>query len=74
VIIVFDDYQDQVDRVSVRTSSPGRGEDEYDLIQDSADEGYYKLTITSAGEPDETRDDTLTFRLWQASTTEEDGS
>ncbi len=72
VIIVFDDYQDQVDRVSVRTQSPGRGEDEYDLIQDSADEGYYKLTITSAGEPDEKRDDTLTFRLWQASTTEEE--
>lgn len=72
VIIVFDDYQDQVDRVSVRTLSPGRGEDEYDLIQDSADEGYYKLTITSAGEPDEKRDDTLTFRLWQASPTEEE--
>jgi hypothetical protein len=72
VVIVFDDYQDLVDRVSVRTSSPGRGEDEYDLIQDSADEGYYKLTITSAGAANEQREDSLTVRLWQAlDTTEE---
>jgi hypothetical protein len=61
-----------VDRVSIRTRSPGRGEDEYDLIQDSADEGYYKLTITSAGTADEQREDTLTVRLWQAEETTEE--
>lgn len=72
VVIVFDDYQDLVDRVSIRTRSPGRGEDEYDLIQDSADEGYYKLTITSAGTADEQREDTLTVRLWQAEETTEE--
>ena len=72
VVIVFDDYQDLVDRVSIRTRSPGRGEDEYDLIQDSADEGYYKLTITSAGTDDEQREDTLTVRLWQAEETTEE--
>lgn len=71
VVIVFDDYQDLVDRVSVRTRSPGRGEDEYDLVQDSADEGYYKLTITSAGTADEQREDSLTVRLWQALDTTE---
>jgi hypothetical protein len=64
VIIVGDDYADVVDRASVRTSSPERGTDEYDLERDSAEEGVYKLTIESDGTPDEARTDTLTFRLW----------
>lgn len=64
VIIVDDDYADVVDRASVRTDSGDRGEDEYDLERDSAEEGVYKLTIESDGAPGEVRTDTLTFRLW----------
>ena len=71
VIEVFDAYQDVVDRASVRTSSPGRGEDEYDLDQDSADEGVYLITLESEGELDELREDTLTFRLWTISENQE---
>jgi hypothetical protein len=66
VVVVYDDYQDDVDRVSVRIESPDRGEDEYDLIQDSADEGYYKIRLESQGAEGEQRTDTLTFRLWSA--------
>jgi hypothetical protein len=71
VIEVFDAYQDVVDRASVRTSSPGRGEDEYDLDQDSADEGVYLITLESEGDLDELREDTLTFRLWTISENQE---
>ena len=45
VIEVYDEFQDVVDRASVRLKSPGRGEDEYDLEQDSADEGVYLVTL-----------------------------
>lgn len=63
---VFDDYENQVDRVSVRTDSGERGEDEYDLIGDSADEGFWKISLLSAGEADEVREDTFTIRLWES--------
>lgn len=63
-VIVADDYANVVDRASVRTASPDRGEDEYDLEADSADEGIYVLTLVSVGDEGEQRTDTLTFRLW----------
>jgi hypothetical protein len=66
VVIVDNENEDQVDRVTVRTDSPGRGEDEYKLTQDSADEGYYKMQLVSVGAEGEQRDDVLTIRLWQA--------
>lgn len=66
---VSDDYEDQVARVSVRTDSGDRGEDEYDLDGDSADEGFWKITLVSAGEEGEVREDSFTIRLW-----EEDGT
>jgi hypothetical protein len=64
VVIVADDYENVVDRVSIRTDSGDRGEDEFDLDVDSADEGYYKTTLVSVGEEGEIRTDTLTVRLW----------
>lgn len=66
VVIVDNENEDQVDRVTVRTDSPGRGEDEYKLTQDSADEGYYKMQLVSVGAEGEQREDVLTIRLWQA--------
>ena len=65
IVVVADEYEDQVDRVTVLTDSGERGTDEYDLEQDSADEGYYKLTLQSSGEPGETREDTLYFKLYE---------
>ena len=54
-----------MDRVSVRTSSGERGEDEYDLVQDSAGDGFWLLQIESVGEEGEQRTDTFELRLWQ---------
>ncbi len=64
VVVIEDDYEDEVDRVSVRLDSGDRGEDEYDLEQDSADEGLFKLSIQSVGEEGEERGDSLTVRVW----------
>ncbi len=64
VVEVYDAYQDVVDRTSVRTRSPGHHVDEFDLVQDSADEGVYLVALETVGEDDELRDDQLTFRLW----------
>ena len=61
---IFDAYENMVDRVSVRTDSGDRGEDEYDLVGDSADEGFYKLTLVSVGDEGETRQDSFTVRVW----------
>lgn len=71
VIEVYDAYEDVVDRASVRLQAPGRGADEYDLEQDSADEGVYLVTLESVGSEGEVRDDTLTFRLWTISENQE---
>ena len=70
VVKIDNENEDQVDRVTVRTDSPGRGEDEYKLTQDSADEGYYKTKLESVGAEGEERTDELTIRLWQAQATD----
>lgn len=72
VIEVYDAYQDVIDRASVRIRSPGRGVDEYDLEQDSADEGVYLRALESVGADGEVRTDTLTFRLWTIDDTPEE--
>lgn len=64
LVVVEDEWENDVGRVSVRTDSGERGTDEYELEADPADEGYYGLTIVSVGEEGEQRSDTLTFRLW----------
>jgi len=64
VVRVDDAFEEIVDRVSVRTSSGARGDDEYDLEPDFADEGFYKLELQSVADEGEVRTDTLTIRLW----------
>lgn len=66
VVEVYDAYEDLVDRASVRVSAEGRGDDEYDLDRDSADEGFYKIVLETNGAEGEVRTDTLTFRLWDS--------
>jgi hypothetical protein len=73
VVEVEDAYENVVDRVSVRTDSAERGEDEYDMDPDSADEGFYKLTLVSVGAPGEVRTDTFTIRLWDEDDDEDSG-
>jgi len=64
IVTVSQDYKDIIDRVTVRTDSGERGEDEYDLTQDYADEGIYKLELQSVADEGEIRTDTFTVRLW----------
>lgn len=64
IVQISDNYENLVDRVSVRTDSGDRGEDEYDFISDSADEGLYKRILVSVGAEGEQRTDTLTIRVW----------
>ncbi len=64
VVRVADEFEEVVDRATVRTASGSRGEDEYDLEADFADEGFYKLELQSVADAAEVRTDTLTIRLW----------
>lgn len=64
-VIVADEWEDQVARVTVRTDSGQRGEDEYELTTDSADEGLHQIKLVSYGEQGEIREDTFTVRLWE---------
>jgi hypothetical protein len=66
LVEIADEYASDVDRVTVRTSSGDRGDDEFELDNDSAGEGIWALEITSVGEDGESREDTLTFRLWES--------
>lgn len=59
-------YADDVGRVTVRTDSGDRGEDEYELDADSTGEGIWVLELRSVGDVGEVRTDTVTFRLWYA--------
>ncbi len=80
VVIIDNEWQGEVDRVSIRTSpvtadsKDDESDDEYDLERDSADEGYFKLTLESVGAEGELRTDTLTVRVWKALPTTTDES
>lgn len=73
-LVVLDEYEAEVGRASVRTSSGSRGDDEYDLDQDSADEGTWVFSLQSVGDEGEVRDDTFTFRLWKEVPVEDSGA
>jgi hypothetical protein len=73
-LVVLDEYEAEVGRASVRTSSGARGEDEYDLDQDSADEGTWVFFLESVGDEGEVREDTFTFRLWKEVPVEDSGA
>lgn len=64
LVTVTADYAADVGRVSVRTDSGDRGEDEFDLDADSTGTGIFKQSMISVGDEGESREDTLTFRLW----------
>lgn len=64
-VIVSDEWEDQVPRVTVRTDSGSRGEDEYELTTDSADEGLHQIKLVSYGDEGEVRTDSFTIRLWE---------
>ena len=65
VIMVDRPYDQQIAKATVRLESDGRGEDEYRLTQDSANEGLYKITLISVGSEDERRQDAVQFKLWE---------
>jgi len=72
IVEVSDDWENQVVRATVSADAGDRGEDEYTMEPDSADEGMYQLTLVSVGEEGEVRDDILTIRLWEEDLSEQD--
>lgn len=77
VVIIDDDWEAQVDRVSVLPyplDVEDAGSFEYDLEQDSADEGYYKTILESVGDEGEVRTDTFLVRVWQVESVGTDGT
>lgn len=63
---IASEYADDIGRVSVRTNSGDRGEDEYDLVGDTTGQGIWVYELVALGDEGESRSDTLTFRLWEA--------
>jgi len=70
LVEVADDWEDRIDFVSI-TSTGARGEEEYQMRQDAADPGFFDLTLTSLGAPDEVRTDTWKIILWEPTETPE---
>ncbi len=66
-IVIFVDrpYDQKIAKTTIRLESDGRGEDEYRLTQDSANEGLYKITLISVGSEGERRQDFVQFKLWE---------
>ena len=58
-------HDQKIAKATVRLESDGRGEDEYRMTQDSANEGLYKITLISVGSEDERRQDVVQFKLWE---------
>ena len=65
IVEVEDDFEDIVVLATVVTDAGDRGDDEYELRQDSADHGVWVVTLTSLGAEGEERTDTFTIYLWQ---------
>lgn len=63
-IVVADDFQEVVGKVSVRPDGD-RGSLTYDARQDSADHGYWVLTLTSQGSEGESRTDLFYLELYE---------
>lgn len=63
-VLVDDAYTQLVDRATVRTDSGARGEDEYEMVPDSANESLYWLELKAVADPGEVRTDVFTIRLW----------
>ena len=56
----------------MRTDSGDRGEDEYDLEADSADEGLYLRELSSVGDEGESREETFSIYVWEDDSTTSD--
>ena len=62
---VSEDFEELVQRVTVRVSAEGRGAEEWELQRDPAFIGTWGITVQSLGAPDEpVRDDEFNVRLW----------
>jgi hypothetical protein len=66
-VTIDDQLQADVGRISIEANSV-RGLTVHEMIQDSAQKGYWEMSVTSLGEDDESRQDDFTFVLWEEST------
>ena len=65
-VMLDDGFEADVGRVTAEANS-ARGLTVHEFDQDSADPALWMVSVTSLGEPDEVRDDTFRFVLWQLS-------
>jgi len=65
VVKVNSVYSHKIAKVTAQLESGDRGDDEYKLTPDSADEGLYKITLISVGSDGEQRDDLIRIKLWE---------
>jgi hypothetical protein len=61
---VDDEWEDEVLLVTAQFLSD-RGEQTWDMQQDSANHGNWEVEVESLGEPDEVREDAIKLRLYQ---------
>lgn len=71
-VLIDDEFEEFVGRVTVLADAGERGQDEYELRQDSANHGLWVVTLTSMGESGEVRTDTFEVALWEAEETNEE--
>ena len=64
-VLVADEYEDVIERVSVQSDAGDRGVEVHELVQDSAEHGLWWRILTSMGEEGETRTDTFEIQLWE---------
>lgn len=64
-VLVADEYEAVIERVSVQSDAGDRGVEVHELVQDSAEHGLWWRILTSVGEEGETRTDTFEVQLWE---------
>jgi hypothetical protein len=71
-VSIDEKHKEMVDRVTVVADAGERGQDEYELRQDSVDHGFWMVTLTSIGESGEVRTDAFEIALWEAANVSEE--
>lgn len=64
VVVVDEEWGERIGRATINSVGE-RGEESYDLLQDTAEPGVFELVLTSLGEVDESRVDTWRLDLWE---------
>ena len=70
IVEIADDYEEIVGRVTIAVDAGNRGLDDFEMLRDSADHGFWELELESSGVLGESRTDAFEVRLFE----EDDGT